>query len=168
MSGSAETTPRLGLVWAQAEGRVIGAQGGMPWHIPEDLAHFREVTRGSQVVMGRVTWDSLPERFRPLPGRHNTVVTRQEDWAADGAERAASLDDALSRAQSDTVWVIGGGQLYREAIVLADVLEVTQIRLAVDGDTTAPEIDEAQWRVSAGPWHRSTSGHEIRFVRYER
>ena len=100
----------VGLVWAQAHDGVIGADGGMPWHVPEDLAHFRAVTGSSDVVMGRRTWESLPPRFRPLPGRRNIVVTRSAEWSADGAERAASLDQALALADGDDVWVIGGGR----------------------------------------------------------
>ena len=75
----------VGLIWAEAHGGVIGAEGGMPWNVPEDLAHFKEITLGAPVIMGRKTWDSLPERFRPLPGRENIVITRQQDWSAEGA-----------------------------------------------------------------------------------
>lgn len=176
-------TARISLVWAEAAGGVIGARGGMPWHVPEDLAHFKEVTAGAPVVMGRRTWESLPERFRPLPGRRNIVVTRSSDWSAPGAERAASLEDALSAAAvpslapgsvrpagPDRVWVIGGGELFRESIDLADRLEVTELDLEVDGDTFAP--DRADWRtVSVEPgdgWLTSRSGIRYRFLRLER
>ena len=90
---------RLGLIWAQARGGVIGKDGGMPWHVPEDLAHFREVTTGAPVIMGRRTWESFPSRFRPLPGRRNIVVTHSDSWANEGAERAPSLDAALELAR---------------------------------------------------------------------
>src|SRR5690606_39050619 len=89
----------VGLIWAEAAGGVIGAEGAMPWHVPEDLAHFKEVTMGSPVVMGRKTWDSLPERFRPLQGRENIVITRQQDWAAEGARRAANVSEAVRGAE---------------------------------------------------------------------
>lgn len=162
---------RLGLIWAEARGGVIGADGGMPWHVPEDLAHFREVTMGSPVIMGRRTWESFPDRFRPLPGRRNIVVTRSSSWRGDGAERAASLDDALSLvSDSDAVWVIGGGLLFAEAIDRADVLEVTELDLAVDGDTVAP--GRADWSVVAvSPvegWERSRTGIRYRFLTLER
>ena len=85
----------VGLIWAEARGGVIGAEGGMPWHVPEDLAHFKAVTLGAPVIMGRKTWDSLPERFRPLSGRENVVITRQQDWTADGARRAATVSEAV-------------------------------------------------------------------------
>ncbi|MBB3156522.1 dihydrofolate reductase [Microbacterium proteolyticum] len=155
----------LGLVWAQAHDGVIGADGGMPWHVPEDMAHFRAVTGSSDVIMGRRTWESLPPRFRPLPGRRNIVVTRSADWAADGAQRAASLDDALALATGDEVWVIGGGRLYAEAILRADVIELTRLDLAVEGDTFAPSLDG--WSTVSGDpadgWHTSTSGIRYRF-----
>ncbi|MDQ1129094.1 dihydrofolate reductase [Microbacterium sp. SORGH_AS_0888] len=158
-----------GLVWAQARGGVIGRDGTMPWHVPEDLAHFRRLTGSDPVVMGRRTWESLPERFRPLPGRRNVVVTRQADWADAGAIRAASLDDALSAA-GERAWVIGGGQLYAEAIGRADVLEVTELDVEIDGDTHAPST--TGWvPVAVDPesgWHRSTSGIRYRFLTYRR
>jgi dihydrofolate reductase len=158
---------RVGLIWAQARGGVIGADGGMPWHVPEDLAHFRDVTMGSPVIMGRRTWESFPERFRPLPGRRNIVVTRNDHWAAEGAERAADLSAAIQLATGPIVWVIGGGQLYREAIARADVLEVTEIDLDVEGDTHAPPI-EGWGVVGEAPWRTSRTGVRYRFRTWER
>ncbi len=160
----------VGLVWAEARGGVIGAEGGMPWHVPEDLAHFRAVTGSSDVIMGRRTWESLPPRFRPLPGRRNIVVSGSETWKADGAERASSFDEALARAEGDTVWVIGGGRLYADALHRADVVELTRLDVAVDGDTFAPSI-EGWSRVAADPaegWHTSRSGIRYRFETYRR
>lgn len=162
--------PPVGLVWAEAEGGVIGAAGGMPWHVPEDLAHFKAVTMGAPVVMGRKTWDSLPERFRPLPGRANVVVTRQAGWAADGAVRAGSLDEALllagEQAGVERIWVIGGGELFRLALPLADRIELTRLDTAVDGDAFAPALDDT-WHLTAadpaGDWHTSRGGIRYRF-----
>ena len=157
----------VGLVWAEARGGVIGSEGGMPWHVPEDLAHFKEVTLGAPVIMGRRTWESFPARFRPLPGRHNIVVTGNDEWTDAGATRAASLDDALAAAGEGRVWVIGGGGLFREAIGDADLLEVTELDLTVDGDTFAPPRDG--WEpVAVGEWRVSRSGIRYRFLRYER
>lgn len=158
---------RIGLVWAEAHGGVIGAGGTMPWHVPEDLAHFKAITLGAPVVMGRRTWESFPERFRPLPGRRNIVVTRNAQWEDAGAERAGSLDEALAlAADADTVWVIGGGALFREAVEKAAVLEVTEFDLTVDGDTFAPPRDG--WRVDAADpadgWHTSRTGVPYRFL----
>ena len=162
-------TSRIGLVWAEAHGGVIGADGGMPWHVPEDLAHFKAVTSGGPVVMGRRTWESLPERFRPLPGRRNIVVTRNGAWSAEGAERAGSLDAAMTAATAgapDWIWIIGGGELFRESIAMADRLEVTELDAEVDGDTLAP--GRAGWAVeSIDPvegWHTSSSGIRYRFL----
>lgn len=166
-------TAPIGLIWAEARGGVIGAQGGMPWHVPEDMAHFKATTLGAPVVMGRRTWESFPERFRPLPDRRNIVVTRQDDWTDAGAERAASLEAALTTADEsapDRIWVIGGGQLYREAIALADRLDVTELDLDVEGDTRAP--GRSGWStVSVDPpdgWHTSRTGIRYRFLVLER
>ena len=166
-------TAPVGLIWAEARGGVIGADGGMPWHVPEDMAHFKAVTLGAPVVMGRRTWESFPDRFRPLPDRRNIVVTRNDDWADAGAERAASLEDALAMADEtapDRIWVIGGGQLYRDAIALADRLDVTELDLDVDGDTRAPERSDWQ-ATSVEPsdgWHTSRTGIRYRFLVLER
>lgn len=178
----AATRPAVGLIWAESAG-VIGRGGGMPWHVPEDLAHFKDVTLGAPVVMGRRTWESLPPRFRPLPGRPNIVVTRNGEWAAEGAERAASVDEALALAEAGDpawIWVIGGADLFGQVLPGARRLEVTQLRApggggAVDpepGDTPAPVIDPARWRLTraepADGWLASRSGLEYRFLRYER
>lgn len=162
---------RLGLIWAEAHGGVIGKDGGMPWHVPEDLAHFRQLTSGAPVIMGRRTWESFPERFRPLPDRRNIVVTRSDAWAAVGAERASSLDDALALAAgAPAVWVIGGAHLFAEAMPRASVLEVTELDLEVEGgDTFAPERDgwmvaEAAPDGSEGDWAVSRTGIPYRFL----
>ncbi|WP_417554067.1 dihydrofolate reductase [Microbacterium sp.] len=156
----------LGLIWAEAHGGVIGASGGMPWHVPEDLAHFKQITLGAPVVMGRRTWDSLPERFRPLPGRENIVITRQAAWTADGVRPAADVEEAL--AGLDDVWVIGGSQIFGAVIDRADRLEVTELDLEVDdGDTFAPS--RAGWRlVDEGEWQLSRTGIRFRFLGYQR
>ena len=157
----------LGLIWAQGTGGAIGAAGELPWHLPEDLAHFKEVTGGSAVIMGRRTWDSLPDRFRPLPGRRNIVITRKADWNADGAETADSVERAIELAGED-VWVIGGGEIYAATIELADRLEVTEVRLTVDGDTFAPRIDDRWERLTApdAAWLTSRTGTDYRFASY--
>ncbi|HWV49946.1 MAG TPA: dihydrofolate reductase [Microbacterium sp.] len=155
----------VGLIWAEARGGVIGAEGGMPWHVPEDMAHFKDTTLGAPVIMGRKTWDSLPERFRPLEGRENVVITRQQDWSADGARRAASVAEAVRGL--DQVWMIGGAEIYAQVIGDADRLEVTEVDLDVDGDAYAP--DKTGWRlVSEGEWQTSRTGVRYRFLRYER
>ena len=118
----------LRLIYARARNGVIGRDGRMPWHLPEDLAHFKRATLGSPVIMGRKTWESLPPVFRPLPGRRNIVVTRQGDWQASGAEVAHSLEQALALCQdAPLAWVMGGADIYRQALPLAQQVVVTEI-----------------------------------------
>ncbi|MGK9147196.1 dihydrofolate reductase [Plantibacter flavus] len=164
----------LALIWAQAYGSVIGADGDMPWHVPEDLAHFKALTGSDAVIMGRRTWDSLPPRFRPLPGRRNVVVTRDSGWSAEGAVVAHSLTEAIDAAGASddtTVWVTGGAGLFTEALPLADRLEVTELDLDVAGDTFAPTVGEQWVPVTIDPahgWSESRTGVPYRFIRYER
>ena len=170
--GLAGPTRSVGMVWAQARDRVIGRAGVMPWHLPEDLRHFREVTAGATVVMGRTTWLSLPERFRPLPGRVNVVLSRRPGFTAPGAEVRGSLEEALALAPAgERVWVIGGGQVYTSALPLADLLVVTEIDAEVDGDTLAPCID-GTWHITTRDpeqgWHGSATGLRYRFVEHSR
>jgi dihydrofolate reductase len=147
------------MVWAQARGGVIGADGGLPWHLPEDLALFRRLTTGSTVVMGRRTWESLPDRFRPLPGRVNVVLTSDRGWTAEGALTAASVDDVLAGYES--FWVIGGGAVYAAFLPHARRLVVTDVDVEVDGDTWAPALDAGWTRTVRTPdsgWAESASG----------
>jgi dihydrofolate reductase len=166
---------QLVLVAAMAHDRVIGDGLTMPWHIPEDMAHFRELTRGAPVVMGRRTWDSLPPRFRPLPGRRNVVVTRQPDWQAPGAEVAHSLPAALALATTPApaggqVFVIGGAEIYAAALHLADAMELTEIDHPFEGGARFPAwsrdaFDEvARTTVVTAP----PNGFPIHFVRWQR
>ena len=154
----------VNLIYAQAANGVIGRDNTLPWHLPEDLAHFRKQTSGRPVVMGRKTWDSLPPRFRPLPGRTNIVVTRQADWQAEGAHRAGSLAEALALCDAGkTVWIIGGAQIYAEALPRADCVEVTEIAQDFDGDAYAPVLG-AEWVETAREHHVSTNGLPFSFV----
>jgi dihydrofolate reductase len=160
----------LGLVWAQARGGVIGADGGLPWHLPEDLARFRALTTGGTVVMGRSTWESLPATVRPLPGRRNVVLSRRPGFLAPGATVAASLEEALAGASGD-VWVIGGASVYRAAMPLAEIAVVTEIDAAYDGDTLAPEPGpdwEPVEREPAEGWLESRTGLRYRVTRLVR
>lgn len=160
---------KVSLVAAVARGGVIGLEGGLPWRIPEDLRHFRELTIGHPVVMGRRTWDSLPERFRPLLGRRNVVVTRDEAWRGEGAERAGSLEDALRLLdRASQVFVIGGGSLYAAALPLADELLLTEIDSELEGDTFFPAWERAAFEESAREHHVSETGIPFSFVTYRR
>jgi dihydrofolate reductase len=159
----------VGMVWAQAHGRVIGADGGLPWHLPEDLALFRRLTMGCTVVMGRRTWESLPERFRPLPGRTNVVLTSDRGWTAPGAHAAASVDEVV--AEHGSFWVIGGGAVYAAFLPHAQQVVVTEVDLPVDGDTWAPALDdgwELESREPAEEWTTSSSGLRFAVSRYVR
>ena len=124
---------RVQLVWAQARGGAIGRDNTIPWRVPEDMVRFKELTMGNPVIMGRKTWDSLPPAFRPLPGRRNIVVTRDDDWSADGAVRAHSVDEALILADGEPVSVIGGAEIYRATMGHATDLRITEIDVDVDG-----------------------------------
>src|SRR4051812_13109387 len=160
----------LAVVWAQAANGVIGEHGALPWHLPEDLAHFRALTTGSTVLMGRATWDSLPARFRPLPDRANVVLTRDPSWAADGARRAGSVEQAVADAVG-AVWVIGGASVYAAALPLAERAEVTELREAFAGDVTAPRLG-AEWaettREPAEGWRTSRTGLAFRTRSFRR
>jgi dihydrofolate reductase len=154
--------PTLVLVAALDRQSAIGRGGELLWQEREDQAHFRRVTMGFPVLMGRKTWDSLPARFRPLPGRRNIVVTRNAAWHADGAERAGSLDEAL-------VCVIGGGELYALALPHADELVLTEIDRAFDGaDTVFPRFERAAFTEAAREAHVAADGTRFAFVTYRR
>ena len=162
------TRPRIGLIWAQARGGVIGKDGAMPWHLPEDLAHFKRTTLSHPVIMGRKTWDSIPPRFRPLPGRTNIVVTRQPDWHETGAMSAPNLREALQKCENaNQVWVIGGAQIYAQALPLADELIVTEIDAAFDGDAHAPALGP-EWREVAREALEAVNGLPLAFVTWRR
>jgi len=157
----------VGLIWAQSTSGVIGRGGGIPWQLPEDLAHFKELTMGHTVVMGRRTWESLPAKFRPLPGRKNVVLTHQAGFTARGATVVQSLDDALT--DPDT-WVVGGEQIYTLALPRARRCEVTEIDIDLprdDGDVVAPLLDES-WVGATGEWETSQTGLRYRFHSYLR
>lgn len=158
----------LVLIAAVAANRVIGAQNALPWHLPEDLKHFKALTTGHAVIMGRKTWESLPPRFRPLPGRQNIVVSRDPDYRADGADVVHSLDAAIGLASTATTFVIGGAELYAHALPHAKRLELTEIAVVVDGDSYFPEIDRAEWQETRRENCRSEIGRDFAFVTYER
>lgn len=166
----------IGLIWGQARdggGRpVIGAGGDIPWRVPEDFAHFKRITAGHPVVMGRLTWESLPKR--PLPGRTNVVVSsRGPDSVADAAAvPATTIGEALEIAANapggDEIWIMGGAQIYSEVLPVADVLEVSEINKEVEGDVFAPEIGP-EWAVTASTeWTTSASGLRFRHLTYTR
>ncbi|MGE5470138.1 MAG: dihydrofolate reductase [Bacteroidota bacterium] len=161
--------PEIVIIVAVAKNRVIGKDNQLIWNIPQDMARFKALTSGHTVLMGRKTWESLPPRFRPLPGRRNIVISRQPDYAAPGADVAASLEAGLTLAgDTSTVFVIGGEQIYRQAMALADRLEITEVELAPEGDAWFPEIDAAAWRETQKETPSGQSGTGFSFVTYRR
>ena len=152
------------VIWAQSTSGVIGRDNGIPWRLPEDQARFKELTMGQTVVMGRLTWESLPAAVRPLPGRRNVVISRDPEYRADGADVVTELP-----AERD-IWVIGGAQLYALALPLADRCEITEVDIDLprdDDDATAPVLDES-WVGTEGDWLTSDSGLRYRFSSYLR
>jgi dihydrofolate reductase len=157
----------VGLIWAQSTSGVIGRGGGIPWRVPEDQARFKELTMGHTVVMGRRTWESLPAKVRPLPGRRNVVLTRQTDFLAEGAVVVQSLDAVLA---DPDIWVVGGEQIYTLAMPRASRCEITEVDIDLprdDGDVVAPQLDET-WVGAAGEWETSRTGLRYRFHTYLR
>jgi dihydrofolate reductase len=156
--------PRLHLILARAANGVIGKAGTLPWHLPEDLAHFKRTTMGCPVIMGRKTWDSLPAKFRPLPGRTNVVVTRQANWSENGSQRAMDMREALQLCEhTPNVWVIGGAQLYALAEPLACTAVITEIHQDIEGDAFAPTFGPA-WHETARERHTAVNGMQYSFV----
>jgi dihydrofolate reductase len=157
---------KLHLIFARAANGVIGRQNTLPWHLPEDLAHFKRITLGCPVLMGRKTWDSLPPKFRPLPGRLNVVLTHQPDWQAEGAVCAHSLSAALALCPPDSdAWVIGGAELYAQALPLASTAVVTEIEADFEGDAFAPPFGP-NWRETGREPQVSATGLRFSFVTY--
>lgn len=159
---------KLHLIYARAANGVIGSKGTMPWHLPEDLAHFKRTTLGCPVIMGRKTWDSIPAKFRPLPGRTNVVVTRQPDWNENGAQPARNMPEALHFCEHNAhVWVIGGAQIYAQALPLAHSVVVTEIGADFEGDAFAPELGP-EWREIVREDLMSAQGLPLSFVTYQK
>jgi dihydrofolate reductase len=158
----------LKLIYARSRNGMIGRDGQLPWHLPADLAHFKQTTLGQAVVMGRKTWDSLPERFRPLPGRTNIVITRQTGWHAPGALVAHSLEQAMSLCPAPgPLWVIGGAEIYAQALPLASTVVVTEIDVEVQGDAHAPKLG-TEWKEMSRLLQQNEDGLSYSFVIYNK
>ncbi|OBF10271.1 dihydrofolate reductase [Mycobacterium sp. ACS4054] len=162
---------QLGLIWAQSTSGIIGRGGDIPWRVPEDLARFKELTFGHTVVMGRRTWESLPTKVRPLPGRTNVVLSRRGDFVADGAQVVGSLEAALGGCEGEPqTWVIGGEQVYLLALPHATRCEVTEVEVDLrrdDDDALAPVLDDS-WLGETGEWQVSRTGLRYRLHSYRR
>ena len=157
--------PRIYLVAAVASNGIIGANGALPWRLPEDLQHFKRITMGHPVIMGRKTWESLRG---PLPGRDNIVVTRTAGYAAQGAAVASSLEAALALCLGEPVaFVIGGSSLFAESLPLAAGLVMTEIYRDFEGDTWFPQYDRSRWKECQRERHVTADGMKFDFVLYE-
>lgn len=160
--------PALHLIAALSRNRCIGRDNALPWRLPDDLKRFKALTMGAPILMGRKTWESLG---RPLPGRLNLVLSRDPAWSAEGAVRVDSIDDALARCDgAPAMWVIGGGQIYAQALPLAVQLHLTEVHADVDGDTWFPPVDPQLWQASWREPHAADERHALPFdfVTYER
>jgi dihydrofolate reductase len=158
--------PQIVLVVARARNGVIGRNGTLPWHIPADLRHFKQVTLGTPMIMGRKTFESLPGL---LPGRRHIVLTREQDWSAPGAEVAHRVEAAVALAGAERVSVIGGAEIFRMFMSLAGAVELTEIHADVEGDTFMPPLDSDEWREIAREEHSAEDGRPpFSFVRLER
>lgn len=159
---TAAIRPDIVLVVARAENGVIGKDGAMPWHLSEDLRRFKRITVGKPVIMGRKTFESIG---KPLPGRHNIVLTRQAGWRAEGVTVAANLAEAIAaagldpRARADAIMVIGGAEIYAQALPSATRIELTEIHAAPEGDTYFPQLDPSRWRETYREAHAAGPDH---------
>lgn len=159
---------KLVVIAAIARNGVIGQDNRLPWHLPEDLVHFKALTTGHAVIMGRKTWESLPPKFRPLPGRTNIVVTRDAAYRADGALVTASLPAAIAAAGANDAFAIGGAEIYAQALALADRLELTEVDAVYPGDAYFPDFRRDAWLETARETHRAANGLDYAFVSYRR
>ncbi|MDX1508215.1 MAG: type 3 dihydrofolate reductase [Woeseiaceae bacterium] len=151
---------KISLIVAASANGVIGARGELPWHLPDDFAHFKAVTMGKSIVMGRKTWESIG---RALPGRSNIVVTRQAGYEAQGAVVVDSIDRALAVEEADEIMIIGGGQLYAELLPRADRVYLTHVDTELDGDTFFPPLDDRDWELVSAEPHAADDRHAYAF-----
>lgn len=160
----------VNLIYACSRNGVIGRDNTLPWHLPEDMEHFKAHTSNAPVIMGRKTWSSLPPKSRPLPNRINIVISQSDQWQAAGAMRASSIENALSLVpDAPQVWVIGGSQIYEMALPYADHAYVTEIDETYEGDTYAPELTEDQWQMTeSSELMTSVTDLKYKFVVYSR
>jgi len=166
-----QSRPRITLIAGVARNGAIGKDNALLWHLPEDLQYFRRQTQGRPVLMGRRTWESLPERFRPLPGRRNLVLSRDSGYAAPGAEVVTGLDAALDAVGDGELFVIGGAQLYAATLPMADTLLLTEVDREYDADTFFPAWTRAHWQEVSRETGRSAGAGDpldYAWVRYER
>ena len=163
---------KISMIAAIAENYVIGKDNDLVWNLPDDMKFFMTKTSGHHVIMGRKNYDSIPEKYRPLPNRTNIVMTRKDDWSADGVEVVHSLEDALEIARKNgepEVFIIGGGQIYELGLKYADTMYLTEIHATFDGDAFFPKFDKSEWKEAERIPHSKDERHEFAFdfVTYE-
>ncbi len=163
----------ISLIAALSKNRIIGKNNDLPWHLPDDMKYFMQTTKGHHVILGRKNYDSLPEKFRPLPNRTNIVITRQKDFKANDCVIVHSLKDALAIARKDNepeVFVIGGAEIYKLGFPISHRLYLTEIDAVIEGDTHFPEFDKEDWTETSRVHHSPDERHKFPFdfVVYER
>lgn len=154
------------MIAAMGSNRVIGKDNDIPWHLPDDFKFFKETTKGHHVIMGRKNWESLPPAFQPLPSRPNIVITRQSSYSADGAQVVASLQEALELSKESgehEVFIIGGGEIYRMGLDIADKIYLTEINSTFDGQVTFPEFSKDKWVEESRVHHSADDRHQFSF-----
>ena len=158
---------KISIVVAASDNNAIGAGGALLWHLPKDMKYFKEVTMGHHVLMGRKTWESIPEKYRPLPGRVNIVITRQKDFKADGAVVVKDLDEgiALAKKAGETeLMVIGGGEIYKQVFPKTDKVYLTKVHATfIEADTFSPDILTNDWKVVSTETHWADEKHKYHF-----
>jgi dihydrofolate reductase len=154
----------ISIISAISKNNCIGINNKLPWNLPEDLKRFKDLTTGKVVIMGRKTWESLPQKFRPLPNRKNVIITRQIDYSVPfGVDVFANIEDALKTFENQDIFIIGGAEIYRQTIDLADSLYITHIHREIRGDAFFPEIDENKWKLVD-----EQNFNDFSFLEYER
>ena len=164
---------KISMIAAMSRNRVIGKDNDIPWHLPDDFKFFKDTTKHHHVIMGRKNYESLPHKFRPLPDRTNIIITRQDDYPVEGAQVVASLEAALEisrKAGEEEAFIIGGGEIYRLGLAIAETIYLTEIDGEIDGDVFFPEFDKEVWREVARSHHPTDDRHKFAFdfVTYEK
>ncbi len=153
----------ISLIAAMAHHRVIGKNNQLPWHLPADLKHFKAITTGKPIIMGRKTYESMD---KPLPGRINVVITRQAGWTAEGTVVAKDLDDALKKAAETNckeIFIIGGGEIFKLAMAIADKIYLTRVHTTIDGDAFFPAVDENKWQLTSNQDFAADDKHKFAY-----
>lgn len=163
----------ISMIAAMSQNRVIGKNNDLPWHLPDDFNFFKETTAGHSVIMGRKNFESLPPKFKPLPNRVNIVITRDNNYQAEGTTVVHSLEEAVAEAKlegQDEIFIIGGGEIYKLGLEVANKVYLTEIHAEINGDTFFPDLDKKTWKESSRVHHKADARHlfSFDFVTYEK